>query len=1512
MNILELDTYRLSDAVKFNDTLNPKLWGSDERLLPEVHEKLMAIAEDFREFLGIDVEVKDITISGSNAAYTYTPHSDIDLHLVVDLPRADESDVYRELFDAKKYAYNDQHDFKIGGYDVELYVQDANKPHHSQGIYSIQDDKWLSVPKRRKPEINDISVKSKYEDLGHRIEAAIESGSLEQMDAMAEKIRNFRQAGLDAHGEFGPENLAFKILRSNGTLEKLRNARREAKDNLMSLDERRKKKKKKSKKKFKYGAFGGYYFPGYGYYGDTGSAEAADGGGDGGGGESVRESQEPIGVEEMLQKFVAFAAEQIGIESMPRIRFRRDPAWSERNSTFGRYVPEENILYVSMADRHPMDIMRTVAHELTHHRQDEIAPMPDGCGDTGSAWENEANAAAGIIMRRFSELHPDLFQGQSMDESIRGRLGAAAAAACIAGTPGCATTDAVKAAQTVQTIGRAAQNIPTRAGAEEELRTAIKDVLRKGTGTRESAEDKPDINDPIINYDVPYTAIARPERLWQVRRFGRVSHYDRAGHPMAIVSVPISKEKAFVDNMRNQGVQVQRSKVYEASGYIPTEAEKDDPRFSMALTVDVHPGQTGKEANKLGLKTDSQGRPALLMKKLGNLLESVKTGLDVPTHSPETLAKKHDVSVDVIKQQLKKGIEVELEHTTSRELAREIALDHLAEFPDYYDRLESVERVDERQLFEVKMSPGELQKWAQSPEAEGIQAGFEAELIFRDTARDDNEESEPDYDADERAYSVQQVRDFFTGGEYGITSRTADRLEAQLYDEFYNWQNEAVDNEWDGEEERQVRDWIVNNISEDEYRERAAADLGIETAEEQAERADEISERVQELIDADVEEAIDSRNDTWQSAYDDFADNFRDGMDEEAFFRDEYRYMSDVQNAFELDWPYWTEGSYSDGRSVDDIANSLSSALGDAKVRGSTGYHSVQRRPGLWIIEPDGSLDPDEYEDAGLEVVSPPMPLPQALEALRKVIDWANDSNEGNAYTNGSTGLHMGVSIPYKGGEVDYVKLILFLGDQYVLEKFGRAANSYTRSALSKLKQVQQRRRGTKEDVTDRMTGSEKTAAAMELMKKNLIELAQQYVQDGVGRDKYTSAHIKDGYIEFRSPGGDYLSIDSDDESALSNTMLRFARSMYIAGRPDVERKEYSKKLYKLLSGFKSAEISKPASDTKYKTRIETEGDNDALELFARYSTGQITPEELKKEWAQQVLAKEQSAKTEQEYEIYNKDTGETLETLKFERGKDSEGMASMTIANAVEKYAEKGIPIGLRQIGEPAMEPSRRAKVAKRIQTKKQSADAAQDSEDLENRLRGTEQRYLVQWTELRNGREVSDSLGVTARNATAAMDQVRSALESQGRRPTTIQADQAPIPGSTLDRAQQRAQQATAGARREYQIYDRTTGHALIGFMAAGDEEALERLRRYRLEQQPEIDVGVRTGGESMRTQTTPQGEWTGGWLIKDAQGQVLHRFHGIGNVQADANRHAAQWLGTNRPDLVGQDVEVVPEMQ
>ena len=127
MNINQLESFSLSDAVKFHNKLNPKLWDKSEHIHPEIKDQLLAIAEDFAEYVGINhLDIKDITVSGSNAAFSYTPHSDIDLHLIVDFADKAHKDIYRELFDAKKSIYNKEHDIKITNKIVEQYIKIAS------------------------------------------------------------------------------------------------------------------------------------------------------------------------------------------------------------------------------------------------------------------------------------------------------------------------------------------------------------------------------------------------------------------------------------------------------------------------------------------------------------------------------------------------------------------------------------------------------------------------------------------------------------------------------------------------------------------------------------------------------------------------------------------------------------------------------------------------------------------------------------------------------------------------------------------------------------------------------------------------------------------------------------------------------------------------------------------------------------------------------------------------------------------------------------------------------------------------------------------------------------------------------------------------------------------------------------------------------------------------------------------------------------------------------------------
>jgi hypothetical protein len=367
----------------------------------------------------------------------------------------------------------------------------------------------------------------------------------------------------------------------------------------------------------------------------------------------------------------------------------------------------------------------------------------------------------------------------------------------------------------------------------------------------------------------------------------------------------------------------------------------------------------------------------------------------------------------------------------------------------------------------------------------------------------------------------------------------------------------------------------------------------------------EAAEGAEEILMEEVESSIAAEDGFYDTVLDDFRSDFYID-DDSGFFSDQgWRWMSDVADAFNLGWPVFTGSDNGGGRSWDEIGDSLNAAI-DMPVKVSSGYHSATRKPGLWIVEPDSSLDPDEREDFGLEIVSPPMPLKQALEKLEQVTDWAN--GDGNAYTNSSTGLHMGVSIPYKEGRVDYLKLILFLGDEYVLQQYGREANTYTKAAMKDIRS----RAGSERNVT----------AVMELLRNNLLELAERELVKSTGEGKYTSAHKQGKYIEFRSAGGDWLAEGDAEPGKLENTMMRYAYAMYIAGRPDLERKEYYKKLYKL---------------------INPEG-NDALSLFTQFATGAIDKEQLKKEWAEKTLAKDDPAAVAKgEWAVVDKFTGKIV-----------------------------------------------------------------------------------------------------------------------------------------------------------------------------------------------------------------------------------------------------------------------------
>ena len=228
------------------DELNPKIWESSDKMSPKVRERLLDIAYEFIEFLGVDVIVSDVVMMGSLANFNWSKYSDVDLHLIADFEQFSEKELplYEELFKLKKTLFNDKHNIKIYGYDVELYVQDDVKA-FSSGEYSVLFDEWKSKPKKENVEIDINLIKTKSEHWMKIIDEVIDNlddksmeSGVDSINKIKDKLKKYRTAGLESGGEMSDENLVFKVLRRNGYIQKLFDFQNEYQDKKLSLKEK--------------------------------------------------------------------------------------------------------------------------------------------------------------------------------------------------------------------------------------------------------------------------------------------------------------------------------------------------------------------------------------------------------------------------------------------------------------------------------------------------------------------------------------------------------------------------------------------------------------------------------------------------------------------------------------------------------------------------------------------------------------------------------------------------------------------------------------------------------------------------------------------------------------------------------------------------------------------------------------------------------------------------------------------------------------------------------------------------------------------------------------------------------------------------------------------------------------------------------------------------------------------------------------------------------------------------
>ena len=227
-----------------NETLNPALWGENKKLKPEVKQTLQKLADGFADGFDYPLDVTDVIVTGSSANYNWNKFSDVDLHLVVDYDAIPEKymPAFLDYSDAKRKLWNQEHNIELFGHEVEVYVQPEEGTLQAAGVYSLMKDEWLAEPERQEPKADKATVEKKAERFHELVDAIQEMADAGEEDLafnsatiLKDRIRKFRQSGLEKGGEFAAENLVFKTLRNDGTLERLDTLHKQSYDQGQSL-----------------------------------------------------------------------------------------------------------------------------------------------------------------------------------------------------------------------------------------------------------------------------------------------------------------------------------------------------------------------------------------------------------------------------------------------------------------------------------------------------------------------------------------------------------------------------------------------------------------------------------------------------------------------------------------------------------------------------------------------------------------------------------------------------------------------------------------------------------------------------------------------------------------------------------------------------------------------------------------------------------------------------------------------------------------------------------------------------------------------------------------------------------------------------------------------------------------------------------------------------------------------------------------------------------------------------
>ena len=237
---------KIIKSFKVQDNLNPVFWVEEDntfKIKEDIRQALLKVVEDYADFVDVDLDIEDVTLTGSLSNYNWSDFSDVDLHIIMDFG-GNKNSLLKKYLDSRRIIWNSIRDVTAKDFDVEIYVQDSNEPHFASGVYSVLNDSWINEPVQDEEiEIDSEKLLSKAKNFMDKIDS-IERASkkenpervLDKIAKLKDKIKKYRSSGLADKGEYSYENLAFKFLRRNDYLKKLNDIKNELIDQTLTIE----------------------------------------------------------------------------------------------------------------------------------------------------------------------------------------------------------------------------------------------------------------------------------------------------------------------------------------------------------------------------------------------------------------------------------------------------------------------------------------------------------------------------------------------------------------------------------------------------------------------------------------------------------------------------------------------------------------------------------------------------------------------------------------------------------------------------------------------------------------------------------------------------------------------------------------------------------------------------------------------------------------------------------------------------------------------------------------------------------------------------------------------------------------------------------------------------------------------------------------------------------------------------------------------------------------------------